>query len=152
MDGGQCKGRSRPISAASLSASASVGWAVIESPIVSTRASASIPTTPALMISVADIPTTTTPSSSSSVQSYLGSLKVLYAALQIDLRAVKPPAGSEQKFSAFQASINKGIQELQAAGSALSSGDQTQLRTLGPELTSLGTTVNREASALGLTC
>ncbi len=92
------------------------------------------------------------PSSSSSVQSYLGSLKVLYAALQIDLRAVKPPAGSEQKFSAFQASISKGIQELQAAGSALSSGDQTQLRTLGPELTSLGTTVNREASALGLTC
>jgi hypothetical protein len=92
------------------------------------------------------------PKSASSVQSYLRSLHTLYTALQIDLRALTPPAGSEQKFSAFLGSISTGIQELQAAGSALSAGDQTKLRQLGPQLTSLGTTVNREASGLGLTC
>jgi len=92
------------------------------------------------------------PNSSSSVQRYLGSLQTLYEALQVDLRAVTPPAGSSEKFAAFQASISKGIQELQSAGSALRSGNQTALRQLGPQLTALGTTVNQQASALGLTC
>jgi len=92
------------------------------------------------------------PNSSSSVQRYLASLQTLYEALRIDLRAVTPPAGSAQKFAAFEASISKGIQELQSAGSALRSGDQTALRQLGPQLTALGTTVNDQASALGLTC
>ena len=62
--GGRWIGRPSATSAASLTASASVGCAVIESPIVSIVASAPMPTTPAFTSSVACGPTITIPSSS----------------------------------------------------------------------------------------
>jgi hypothetical protein len=87
-----------------------------------------------------------------SVQAYLEALEVEYRALQIDLAAVTPPAGSANQFATFQASIRQAISELSSAGSALRSGDQTQLGQLGRQLSALGGTVNQEAAGLGLTC
>ena len=95
---------------------------------------------------------TLNPSSSSSIHAYLARLQGPYQALQVDLAAVRPPAGSEQRFSTFQASITRAIQELESDSSALSSGNETQLRQLGTELNTLGDTVSQEARALGLTC
>ena len=92
------------------------------------------------------------PTKTASVQAYFAALEVEYRALQVDLAAMTPPAGSEQQFATFQASIGKAIGELSSARSALRSGDQTQLAQLGRALNNLGGTVNQEAAALGLTC
>jgi hypothetical protein len=87
---------------------------------------------------------------SSSVSDFITNFDQTFHALQVDAQTIAPPPENPPAYSTFRNVLDQAVKKLDKAAAPGTS--PSQLRALGPQLTSLGQPITDAAAALGVRC
>jgi hypothetical protein len=86
----------------------------------------------------------------SSVEDFITNFDQTFHALQVDAQTIAPPPGNPPAYNTLRRVLDQAVTKLDKAAAPETS--VSQLRALGPQLTSLAQPISAAAAALGVTC